>query len=247
MAERAMPGDAADFREIEARLRDQEVLASLGRMTAIVVHEVRNPLAGISGVLQILRSRLPEEHADRMLFDQMLTRIGDLSDLTNDLLDYSRPRRLQRVDSSLREVAVQAAWLVQQDPAFARISVSIEGPDVWAPLDPQQFVAVLQNLIINAAQAMGAAGVVDVTTEAGEESCRILVTDHGPGIPPDVLSHLFEPFFTTKARGTGLGLALSHQVVEAHDGTIQAMNSRRGGAVFRIELPTLRRRVALAG
>lgn len=229
--------DITDRKRAQAQLIEQESLVRLGQLAAVVAHEVRNPLAGISAVLQILQRRVAREHADFALFNHVLARLDELHVLTDELLDFSRPTRVSRARTSLHALVEQAAVAVRENPSFYELSVRIAGPDVAPPLDAKQFGAVLQNLILNAAQAMEGAGVVQVTTGTDDGACWISVADHGPGIPSDILEQIFEPFFTTKKQGTGLGLALTRQVVQAHDGTIHAHNAPERGASFRIVLP----------
>lgn len=221
-------------REAEGRtLEHERRLASLGQMSAVLAHEIRNPLASLKGNAQLLARALPEGEKSRTKADRVVGEAIRLETLTNDLLEFARTGAIQRepIDpiALLREAAVEVGG--------DRIEVAVAGaPDAWQ-LDRPRIRQVLTNLLDNAVQSTEAGSRV----EAGvgrEGNCLVyVVRDHGPGIAEDDLPRLFEPFFSRRTQGTGLGLAVSKRLVELHGGSIQARNLPGGGAEFSVSLP----------
>ncbi len=223
-----------DLRASREQIARTEQLRVLGQMAAVVAHEVKNPLASIGGVMQILRGRLPAA-ADRDVVDRLLVRVGDLDALVTELLQFSRPRALEpapvEVGAMLRDAV--AAF----SPGHPDMSVEVVADvEVVVSADPRQLRGVVQNLLQNAAQAAGGHGQIRVAVARGSE-CTIEVADDGPGIPEEIRGRIFEPFFTTRTHGTGLGLATTWRVVDAHGGRITVECPPGGGTVFRIALP----------
>ncbi len=229
--------DVTERERMTRRLIEQAGLARLGEMAAVVAHEVKNPLTGIRGVIEILRDGMPADHAHRGLLDATLERISVLNSIVNDLLLYGRPHRPEPRPVRIAALVDESAALVRADREFAGVEFRTRGPDAVVPVDPQLMRPVMTNILLNAAQAMGGRGVitVDITEEPLE--CRIAIADTGPGIPPDILPRIFEPFVSTKSRGTGLGLPIARRLVESHGGTLTARAGAGGGAVLEIRLP----------
>ena len=216
-------GRAASVRTVEQARH----LANLGQMSAILAHEIRNPLASLKGNAQLLASWLPAGERTRAKADRVVEEATRLEALSNDLLDFVRTGQLRRA-----EVAPAA---VLRD-AVAGQDVTIDdaaAPARWS-LDPERMRQVLTNLIEN---ALAAGGPVTARVAQEGQACLFSVTDHGPGIAEADLPHLFEPFFTRRTRGTGLGLAVCKRLVELHGGTLTATNPDGGGAAFTIDLP----------
>ncbi len=227
----------------EEQLREQAALTRLGEMAAVVAHEIKNPLAGIRGALQVILSRMPADQRDRAIVVEMIERLDSLGNIVRDLLLYARPTPPKQEIVDLRGIIDATAALLKRDPALAEVTVDVQGTPPPVDGDSEQLRIVFQNLIINAAQAMGGRGAVEVTMTSDAATCRVAIRDHGPGMSADAQARAFEPFFTTKHRGTGLGLPIARRVVEAHRGSI-AINSEAGsGTSVLIELPVARRRV----
>ena len=224
----------------EKLLQEQTALARLGEMAAVVAHEVRNPIAGIRGALQVISSRMPPEQRDRVVMGDIITRLDGLNSVVEDLLVFARPRELRMEPIDLSALLSNTIDLIRRDPIFAAIDVRIEGASGIVQADPAQLLLVFQNVLINAAQAMNGQGCVTVTIVSADGQCRVSIADAGPGMPPDVREHAFEPFFTTKSRGTGLGLPLAKRIVDAHYGQIQIDTPSTGGTVVTLLLPTAR-------
>ena len=231
--------DITERRNAERRLRAQESLAKVGQLAAIVAHEVRNPLAGIRGAIQILSRRMPEEE-DRKVMARIVERVDTLNTLTEDLLVYARPHTPELASVSLQRILGVARRLLAGHTDLAAVSVEISGGDVTLEADEKMLQDVFLNLFLNAAQAMKGEGTIRATVRAGVDTVDVDVEDDGPGIPADVQERLFEPFFTTRHRGTGLGLPIVKRDVEAHGGDVSIVCPDGGGTRVTVSLPLLR-------
>jgi PAS domain S-box-containing protein len=224
-------------KESEKRLREQAALARLGEMAAVVAHEVKNPIAGIRGALQVISSRMPAESRDRAVMGDIIIRLDGLNGVVQDLLVFARPRELRTEPVDLTNLMGQTIDLLRRDPIFAAIETRIEGSPPLAKADPAQLQLVVQNVLMNAAQAMSGQGTITIKLSGTEGRPLISIADAGPGMPPAVLEHAFEPFFTTKSRGTGLGLPLAKRIVDAHGGEIRIDTPPHGGTTVTLVLP----------
>ncbi len=236
----AVSVDVTERTEAEEKLVRQEALARLGAMAAVVAHEVKNPLAGIGGAIQILRDRLPAGAADREILAEILERLKGLNALVRDLLDFARPRAPRFAPLLLGTTIRETAALLSADPSFAPLAVEIEGPDLTLVGDADFLRDVFHNLLLNGAQATGGKGPLGVSIAEKNGRARVVVRDGGPGIPPELSERVFEPFFTTKHRGTGLGLSIARRLVEAHGGTLTLSSPPGGGTSAVVELPLSR-------
>ncbi len=221
----------------EERLREQEALARLGQMAAVVAHEVKNPIAGIRGALQVIASRMPAESRDKPIVGDIIARLDALNGIVHDLLVFARPRQLRSEATDLDRLIRNTLHLLHRDPTFANLHVEFPQADAVAPVDAEQLQLVFTNVLMNAAQAMGGSGDIQVGIERRQQRFVISIADHGPGMPHDVREKIFEPFFTTKHRGTGLGLPIARRIVEAHGGTLEIDNPEAGGTTVLISLP----------
>jgi len=229
--------EITDRKRTEKLLQEQAALARLGEMAAVVAHEVKNPIAGIRGALQVISSRMAPELRDRAVMGDIIARLDGLNGVVQDLLVFARPRELRTEAVDLAALLHTTLDLIRRDPTCASIDFPIEGTSVPVQADPAQLQLVFQNVLMNAAQAMNGQGRVGVAIAASDGMCRVSITDSGPGMPPDVLEHAFEPFFTTKSRGTGLGLPLAKRIIEAHGGQIEIATPSSGGTVVTLRLP----------
>lgn len=223
--------------QIEAKLREQTALARLGEMAAVIAHEVKNPLAGVRGAIQVIGGRLPKDSKDAAIVHEIVSRIDALDALMKDLLVFARPPQPRQLPVDLAGLIRTTIDLLMTDPVLAGIDVRVEGEVPPAFGDPALLKIVFQNLLVNAAHALQGKGTIVVTLQQRESVCRVTVRDNGPGIPPDVLERIFTPFFTTKARGTGLGLPTARRIVEAHAGSIALECPPAGGTLVTIQLP----------
>lgn len=221
----------------EEQLREQAALTRLGEMAAVVAHEVKNPIAGIRGALQVILSRMPPEQRDRAIVVDIIDRLDGLSNIVRDLLLYARPAPPRHEPLDLKTMLESTTTLLKRDPALTGVTLDITGapPPVYG--DGEQLRVVFQNLIINAAQAMGGRGAIGVAIASDGAMCRVAIHDHGPGMPAEVLAKAFDAFFTTKHRGTGLGLAIARHIVEAHRGRIEIASEPGKGTTVAVVLP----------
>jgi two-component system sensor kinase FixL len=238
--ERKFTGILADLTarvRMEEQLREQTSLARLGEMAAVIAHEVKNPLAGIRGAIQVIGGRLPKESKDATVVKEIVNRIDTLNELIKDLLLFARPPHPRPLPVDLAGLVRTTADLLSGDPALKAVAIQIEGAAPPVLADAELLKIVFQNLLVNGAQAMQGRGEIQVSLEAVGGVCRLVFRDAGPGIAADVLERIFTPFFTTKARGTGLGLATAKRIVEAHAGRIAIDSATGGGTTVTIELP----------
>lgn len=233
---RALVDTVKALEESRRELARTESLRHLGEMAAVVAHEVKNPLASIGGVLQVLKGRASED-GEREILGKVLERLSALDRLVDELLRFARPREPVLapvpVDVLVKDVVTQ----FRLDPASRDVPVEVACDAVGSvSLDREMVHRVLLNLLLNAAQAMDGAGAIDVACVQDGDRCEISVRDHGPGIPAELRERVFEPFYTTKVRGTGLGLAIARQAVEAHGGRLEVEEAPGGGARFVLRL-----------
>lgn len=244
-----------DFNEMVRQLRESreqleqmhqtqmsraEHLATLGELAAGLAHEVRNPLAGIAGAVDILGRDLPASNPNRPIVADVQQEVRRIQNLLAELLDYARPRPPEIRPADLNATVEHAVQLARQQVASRPIEVRFVPCAV--PLvahDPVQMERVLLNLMLNAFQAIGEEGlvVVEIEQDEGKGVAAVIVRDSGHGISPDHLPNIFRPFYTTKRKGTGLGLSLSRRIVEQHGGRIEVRSILGKGTEFTIRLP----------
>jgi two-component system sensor histidine kinase HydH len=209
-------------------------LAALGEMSAVLAHEIRNPLTSLKGHSQLLVESLsalglekPRGKAERVVNEAVR-----LERITNDLLDFVKQGELDRTPTDL-------GLLVQQTASAAvpaeRLRLALPDHGLVLPVDAAKLGQLIDNLVQNAVQA--GEGPVEVSLAAGTTEVVLTVHDHGPGIPAGQEERIFEPFVTTRVRGTGLGLAIARRIADRHGGTLTASNHPDGGALFRLTLP----------
>lgn len=238
--------DLTPIERQEQRERLQERLAALGTMAASLAHEIRNPLAALEVTTTLLRRKLPEGGTCRDLADTLQEQVRRLSRTVNDSLEYVRPLQIHGVPCNLADLLDEALEACMP----ARMAPKVEIVR-WYPqetrlvsVDAASMRAALVNLIRNALESMGEnAGVLRLSLDIPQDEASelghaiIRVSDTGPGIPEDIQPRIFNPFYSTKPKGSGLGLAWTRKVVDAHDGFLDVHSSPKEGAVFTIRLP----------
>ena len=229
--------DITERKKSEAALREQTSLAQLGKMAAVVAHEVRNPLAAMRGALQVVAGRLPPESQERGVLGDVVGRIDVLSNIVHDLLLFARPRRPVLTTVPLATLVGETFDLLHNDPQFAGITAQIDLAHAGCRADAEQLRLVLFNLFVNSAQAMQGQGRIRVSSAHTPNGVQVHIADDGPGLTEEVRERLFEPFFTTKHKGTGLGLVTARRILEAHEGKLEFLNPAEGGTLAVVTLP----------
>jgi signal transduction histidine kinase len=226
-----------DLRESGEQLRRAERLSALGEIAAGLAHEIRNPLAGVKGALEIVSARAAAGTPEAE-FSTIATReLQRLEGLVQEFLDYARPRPPRLRAADLPDVIRRVVSLLRPQADRAGVALAVEGATACQGLwiDPEQIEQVLVNIVLNAVQASPRGGRVTLRHQPRDGRYLIEVSDQGAGIPPR--ARMFEPFFTTKERGTGLGLAISQRIIAAHEGEIRIASREGGGTIFEILLP----------
>jgi PAS domain S-box-containing protein len=235
--------DLTERVRLEVKLREESGLVRLGELAAVLAHEVKNPLAAVSGAIQVLSARLPLAE-DREIAGEVLRRLDALSAMMSDLLLYARPPKPRLAPVQIGDLIDGLIAFMRHDRNWSDLHMRMEGtaPAVFA--DAELLKVALQNLLVNAAQAMDTRGDILVRLGSDGGAVHIDVVDCGTGIAPDILPRLFTPFFTTKARGTGLGLPTVRRIAEAHGGRVEVVSSDAGGTHVRFTLPISTGKVA---
>ncbi|HET9451866.1 MAG TPA: ATP-binding protein, partial [Aggregicoccus sp.] len=231
----------AELARAHAQLVHTERLAALGELSAVVAHEVRNPLGAIFNAVASLK-RQAGPHAPSLPLLEIVSEESErLNHIVNDLLEFARPAqpqlRAQPLAPLLRE-AVAAA--LADAPGALRLEWSLPETLAPVPMDERLLRQAFLNLAQNAVQAMPQGGLLHVRVApqpGAHEALAVELTDSGPGVPEELRHRIFEPFFTTRAKGTGLGLALVKRIVESHAGSVEVAAAPEGGARFRVLLP----------
>ena len=238
--------DLTDVHQMEERMRKADRLAAIGELSAGIAHEIRNPLASISGSIEILYNELELSGDDKHLMELIMKESDRLNKIINDFLEFARLRPPRRRPVEMGKCVDEVAALLANNPA-ARNGIDIRvvhaDGELTVESDEEQMKQVVVNLAINACEAMTRGGKLAIETRRTPDGqAKITVRDEGPGIGLEARARLFEPFFTTKEGGTGLGLAIANKIVESHGGTIETRNREEGGAEFSVVIPLRRAR-----
>ncbi|MBF8251340.1 MAG: hypothetical protein HW382_968 [Deltaproteobacteria bacterium] len=226
-------------REAEEAMRRTEKLSAMGKLAAGIAHEIRNPLASMSGSIQMLRDELELSQENRRLMDIILRESERLNRLITDFLDYARPYNPEKKEIDFSCVVAETLDVFEKGLSMNQsIKVQKEiksGVKVFG--EYERLKEVLWNLFNNAVQSMHAGGNLAISLDAYGSMAKVVVRDSGEGIDVKDLNRVFEPFFTTKTYGTGLGLATVYRIVEAHGGNIRVDSENGKGTVFTVMLP----------
>jgi signal transduction histidine kinase len=233
----------ASREEIERLHRTQmsraEHLATLGELATGLAHEIRNPLAGIAGVVEIVGRDLPASSPARAVVKDVRQEISQINRILTDLLETARPRQPQIKPSDLNTTVEHTVMLARQQAFSKPIKIEFHAASGLSEVehDSDQIHQVLLNLLLNAIQAIDGPGNIRVDVMEFQKQAAIVVADSGRGIAPENLPNIFRPFFTTKGNGTGLGLSLAHRIVEDHRGRIEVTSEIGKGSKFTVLLP----------
>jgi len=224
---------------VEEKLTRAEHLAEIGQLAASLAHEIKNPLAGISGAIQIMREAMEPDDPHRPIAYEILGQVKRLDATVKDLLQYARPLppRLRRVN--LDTVVTRVLSVLREEPALRRVRIRCSTPsdDHAVRGDEAQLEQLLMNLIINAAHASEDDGSIDVSLTRQSDVMHLIVQDYGEGMTEETRAQAFDAFFTTKAKGTGLGLSICRRIVEAHGGEMELDSELGRGTRVVVSLP----------
>jgi len=230
-------------RLLEERFREMERRAILSETAASLAHELRNPLNLINLTVDYLKDKFKPGNPDQEneyteLMKNVKNEVQRLNRMVGDFLTMGKPLKLQKTRFALKELVSDVEVLLKRQLVSLHIKlIDKTSEELLIDGDREQLRLVILNLLLNAIQAVGEGGWINISTEIESDFINITVTDNGPGIPQADLEKIFEPYFSTKPDGTGLGLALSKRIVEAHNGSISVSNKDEGGASFEIKLP----------
>lgn len=230
--------DITERKKMQEQLARKERLAILGQLAGGVSHELRNPLGVISNAVYYLQTVLSEaDETTREYLKLISSEVRRGEKIVSDLLDFARVKAAEREEITVRDLVTQVLDR-QPPPEEVKVTTKI-APDL-PPLfvDPQQISQVLVNLVTNAYDAMPQGGELTIKAQARKDKVGLSITDTGCGVPQENIKRLFEPLFSTKARGIGLGLAVSKNLVEVNGGSIEAESKEGKGSTFTVILPT---------
>lgn len=244
----------ADLEQMhQKQLSRADRLASLGELASRIAHEIKNPLAGISGVVQIFYENPSKEYTEKLL-QSILKQINRLDKIVDDILHYSSSPPLEFKPVEMNKLLEKTLFWILPSSQESKIKIEKDfAADLpWVKADLNQLEQVFLNILINAVQAMPGEGKLRVRTRLiegarGRQEVVVSIEDTGVGMTEEVLNNAFTPFFTTKHRGTGLGLAIAHQIIEQHYGSIAATSEPLKGSTFTVTLPSLGNRACSPG
>jgi len=250
--------DITKFKEMEEQMKRLDKMGAIGLLAAGMAHEIRNPLASLSGSIQMLKSELRLKRHQQQLMKIILRESERLNALITDFLLFATPPQSAKKPYEIQKVIEETIDLLIHSPSFHE-GIRIHRPDpkknIQATIDPDQMKQVFWNLLINAVQAMSNGGEIRIdlerengtpwetrlplrTQKRGKEWIKISISDSGSGISSQEKEKIFEPFFTTKETGTGLGLSIVHKIIENHNGMIKVESEAQKGSTFIVFLPT---------
>jgi two-component system, NtrC family, sensor histidine kinase PilS len=234
--------DVTEIKKLERDARMQQRLAAVGEMAAGIAHEIRNPLASMSGSIQILRHELPLSSEQEQLMDIVLRESERLNTTIRSFLAYARPQRFAIARFDVRRVLNDTALLLRNSAEVGdghRIDVEVPAEALWYEADEGQIKQIVWNLATNGVRAMPNGGrlLLSAALEPASEGVVITVRDEGIGIPPEELDGMFQPFHGSFAKGSGLGLAIVHRIVTDYHGEIQVSSRQGAGTTVSVRLP----------
>ena len=238
--------DVTDMKRLERHARLQQRLAAVGEMAAGIAHEIRNPLASMSGSIQVLRQELPLTEEQAQLMDIVLRESERLNDTIRSFLAYARPQRFAVARLDVSQVMQDTALLLRNSPDVKKghvVDVQVPAEPVWFEADEHQVKQIVWNLATNGLRAMSQGGhlrlsvTTDYASDLTSADVVLSVEDQGCGIPAEELDGIFQPFRSSFEKGTGLGLAIVHRIVTDYNGVIQVSSTVGTGTTVRVRLP----------
>jgi two-component system sensor histidine kinase PilS (NtrC family) len=239
--------DLTQLKRMKEQLQKADRLAAIGELSARIAHEIKNPLASISGSVQLISLDDRIAGADKKLLQIIVRETERLNALINDFLSYARPSQPMKMPVLLRQLLADMTAILAVDPRFKNVTIQNNCQEgLTLAVDRDQIRQVFWNLLLNAAEAMPMAGTIKINAmiekdgekvSSREERAKIVIADNGSGMTENDLQRVFEPFFTTKSGGTGLGLAIVYRIIESHGGSIFVESAVDAGTTFTIFLP----------
>ncbi|SDJ70339.1 ATP-binding protein [Sediminibacillus albus] len=230
--------DIQDKKEAEEMMIRSEKMSVAGQLAAGVAHEIRNPLTSIKGFLQLLQAGIDRKEE---YYKIMVDEIEKIETITSELLFISKPMTDDKKKELLSELLSDVITLMKSQAKLKNVDICMDLDEKqYIYCDRSQIKQVFINLIKNAIEAMKDGGKVFVVADTHKDFCQIDIIDEGPGIPENLIHKLKEPFFTTKKDGTGLGLMISNQIVEKHNGSLEIYRNKEKGSTFRVIIPLKR-------
>ncbi|MDP6530091.1 MAG: ATP-binding protein [Gemmatimonadota bacterium] len=232
---------ARNMMRTETALARSETLSAMGMMAAGIAHEVRNPLAIISGTASLLKRRYPDSAGADPRIDFIPEEVERLNGILEGYLRFARDEPMETEQCDLSRLVARSVEMVEQG-IDDDVTIECVGTNAALPVDadPRRIQQVLLNLLLNAVQAMPGGGRICARVDASGDAARAVITDSGPGFSGKELQGAFQPFYTTKESGSGLGLTMAKRIVEAHGGRLTLGNADSGGARVTMEIPQAR-------
>jgi len=230
--------DLTALKIMEAHIKRVDKLAAVGEMAAGIAHEIKNPLASMTGSIQLLKDQINVTSVTQKLMRIALREADRLNGLTNDFLLFARPNSGNAEAVELGSTVDETLQLFEQDAVRhngVRVVRQI-APDIWTKMDPKHIRQVLWNLLLNAADAIDGKGTIEVSARIIRDTVQLAIKDDGCGIPEETQKTVFDPFFTTKTQGTGLGLSIVHRLVESYGGRVDVQSEEGQGTTFILHL-----------
>lgn len=232
--------DITDRKAAETQLREQAMLAQIGEMAAVIAHEVKNPLAGIGGALQMIERHLPATSDATPVIDQIHDRLRAVNQMVEELLLFASPTPPRLAPTVASQVIRRAVALFAEHPRCGQTYIDVrptDASDIVLRSDAEQLGLALAQVLINGAQAMNGRGRLTLQARKHSDTFAFVVTDEGPGISPEVQAVLSRPFRTTKTRGLGVGLAIARRILEEHGGSLSFASDPGKGTTVTLQLP----------
>jgi two-component system sensor histidine kinase PilS (NtrC family) len=233
-----------ELRIMEDHVKRVDKMAAIGEMAAGLAHEIKNPLASLTGSIQLLREDLRYDADHDRLMQIVLREADRLSSLVTNFLLYARPPAGKVEAMELHKVLLDTTELFEKDANNdGRITIIQNIPsDIWISMDPMHLRQILWNLLINASEAIDGQGVINVELQTAKNKQVIIkISDNGCGMSPEDLNHIFDPFFITKASGTGLGLSIVHRTLESYDALLDVESEMNKGTTFVLQIKQIDR------
>jgi hypothetical protein len=222
------------------QMEKAEHLASIGELAAGLAHEIRNPIAGMKGALEIINQKMDESNPNKEIFIEILLQIEKINNIIQDLLSYAKPKEMSVGFVNPNECVKNAVKLATPQINNKDIHFRFRGLEngTYAWMDADKIQEVMLNLMLNSISAIDKKGHITIDLrERNKRGLEIIFSDNGKGMKKEILPQIFNPFFTSKKRGTGLGLSICKKIITAHKGSIEVKSQEREGTTFTIRLP----------